>query len=185
MSIVQLVTKPMLLASRTLESAWKLRNLMSKREALRLARGLHGRERAELSVAGHAFRLRKGTTDRYTFHDVFLRDSVLFPGLDSEPSFIVDCGAHIGCTSLFFALKYPGCRIVSVEPDRENFDLLSSNLRGFSNVQPINAAVWDHSAHVGIANPGTNPAGFRIEEGDEESSTELRGLTIPEHLYLL
>jgi FkbM family methyltransferase len=163
------------------ETAIKLRELMPKRDAIRLARALYQKNPGDLPVGGNLFRLRKGTTDLYTFRDVFLQDSMRFIG-DSEmhPSCIVDCGAHIGCTSLFFALRYPGTKVIAIEPDAQNFELLSANVRRWPNVVPINAAVWDRVTWVRIANPGGNPTGLYVKESKEVDGTDLPALTVSE-----
>jgi FkbM family methyltransferase len=182
MSIVTIgvyIIQPVLSIARTIDTALKLRDFMPRRDAVLLAKALRQKDPGELPVAGNLFRLRKGTTDLYTFNDVFLRDSMRFFGDgDLSPSCIIDCGAHIGCTSLFFALRYPRSRIVSIEPDTQNFEMLSKNVHGFTNVVPVNAAVWDRATSVAIANPGTNPTGLHVKESTD-TTTGLRGLTIP------
>jgi FkbM family methyltransferase len=42
---------------------------------------------------------------------------------------IVDLGAHIGLTTLFFAARYPVARFACVEPSKYNLPLLAQNLR--------------------------------------------------------
>jgi FkbM family methyltransferase len=54
---------------------------------------------------------------------------------------IVDCGANIGITSLFFAARYPGATILSVEPHPENFSLLKTNVAQVPRILPIHACV--------------------------------------------
>jgi len=167
--------------TRAADTAVKLRELMPKRDATRLAIALSQGDPEELPVGARQFRLRKGTTDLYTFRDVFVQDSMRFTGdRDLRPSHIVDCGAHIGCASLFFTLHYPGARIVAIEPDRKNFEMLSANLAHFDNVVRVNAAVWDRPAKIQIANPGTNPTGLYVRESDESQDADLRGLTVPQ-----
>ena len=169
----------------TLDAAVKFRRLMSKWNAIRLACALQRTNPQSLPVAGNSFRLREGTTDLYTFTDVFLQDSIeLFVASSSKPLRIIDCGAHIGCASVFFALRYPESQIVSVEPDEENFALLCHNVQEFDNISPINAAVWDRPAMVGIANPGTNPTGRYVQEATNANHSDLRGLTIPQILEM-
>src|ERR1017187_8887817 len=184
MSIASLAVrnvKPVSAVTQVADTAIKLRQLMPKRDAIRLATALYHKDPGHLPIGDMLFRLRKGTTDIYTFRDVFLQDSMRFVG-DSKlaPSCIVDCGAHIGCTSLFFALRYPGTKIIAVEPDPWNFELLSANVCQFPNVVPINAAVWDRPTCVQIANPGTNPTGLYVEETTHMDGTELPAITIPE-----
>jgi FkbM family methyltransferase len=43
---------------------------------------------------------------------------------------IVDCGANIGASVLWFSARYPEAKIVAVEPSPANFALLRSNCRG-------------------------------------------------------
>jgi FkbM family methyltransferase len=180
-SIAAYIVKPVSSLTRMGDAAMKLRGIMSSRDALRLATALCQEDPAQLPVAGNVFRLRRGTTDLYTFRDVFLQDSMRFVGdRDLDPSCIVDCGAHIGCASLFFALRYPRSRIVAIEPDKQNFDLLSTNVHRFKNVVPVNAAVWDRATSVRIANPGSNPTGLYVKESTEADDRCLHGQTISE-----
>jgi FkbM family methyltransferase len=54
---------------------------------------------------------------------------------------IVDCGANIGLTSLYFASAYPRARIYSVEADPDNFSLLKSNSQDEPRIVPIHAGI--------------------------------------------
>jgi FkbM family methyltransferase len=54
---------------------------------------------------------------------------------------ILDCGANIGITSLFFAARYPGATILSVEPHPENLSLLKTNVAQVPRILPIHACV--------------------------------------------
>jgi FkbM family methyltransferase len=54
---------------------------------------------------------------------------------------IIDCGANIGITSLFFAARYPRAKIFSVEPHPENFGLLKTNVEAAARILPIHACV--------------------------------------------
>lgn len=56
---------------------------------------------------------------------------------------IVDCGAHIGITSLFLAARYPNATILSIEPHPENFALLKANVAKVPRILPIRACVTE------------------------------------------
>ena len=58
---------------------------------------------------------------------------------------IIDCGANIGLSVLFFSHNYPDHKIIAFEPDEHVFPLLQQNVRnyGLHNVQLIQSAVWD------------------------------------------
>ncbi|GAB4425882.1 MAG: hypothetical protein OHK0015_06290 [Chloroflexi bacterium OHK40] len=57
---------------------------------------------------------------------------------------IIDCGANIGLSCIFFKRRYPGCRLIAFEPDPALFALLVTNLRAFAlhDVALYNQAVW-------------------------------------------
>lgn len=52
--------------------------------------------------------------------------SAWLDGLD-KPPLIVDCGAYIGSTALYFHMQYPKAKIVALEPDPGNYELLVRN----------------------------------------------------------
>jgi FkbM family methyltransferase len=55
---------------------------------------------------------------------------------------IIDAGANVGYTSLYFSTKIPNCRMFSIEPSRENFQLLKFNIETNSaNAKLYNCAL--------------------------------------------
>jgi len=85
--------------------------------------------------------LRKNTSDFDVFNQVFVD---LEYNLSEKiiPRIIIDGGANIGLTSLFFQKKYPQALILSIEPDFENFQQLKINCLAHSSIIPINKALW-------------------------------------------
>lgn len=47
---------------------------------------------------------------------------------------IVDVGANIGASVVFFKERYPDAHIYAFEPVSSNFEMLKKNIAGFSNV---------------------------------------------------
>jgi FkbM family methyltransferase len=109
-------------------------------------------------------RLRLPAEDDFrVFTDIFVRSCY---GLDEFPQttramsgsgelLIIDCGANIGCSTLWFSQRYPDATIVAVEPERGNFDLLCQNVGKRANVEPMCAAVWDSKAELAIVGSST------------------------------
>ena len=64
---------------------------------------------------------------------------------DTEEPYIVDCGANIGLSVIYFKQLYPNARIVAFEPDDRVFTVLQNNVETFnlSNVELIKKACWD------------------------------------------
>ncbi len=63
----------------------------------------------------------------------------------SETSLIVDAGANIGASTIFFAFKFAKARLVALEAEPGNFELLSANTVGLP-VECLNATVPAESA---------------------------------------
>ena len=62
----------------------------------------------------------------------------------SESPMIIDCGANIGLSIIYFKNAYPNANIVAFEPDEKNFALLQKNIDAFTFVNVIlhQSAVW-------------------------------------------
>lgn len=76
--------------------------------------------------------LRRRNSDFFVVRDVFENDdygAVRRMALPADAN-VVDLGANIGVTSLYFASLYPRCRVVAVEPDAANADLAARNCGG-------------------------------------------------------
>lgn len=83
-----------------------------------------------------------------TINEIYLSKVYdLFP--PEENSLIFDVGAHIGLYSLKFS-NLPKTKIIAIEPYRENFKLLTKNLKinNVKNVIPVNSLVLDKSTFV-------------------------------------
>ncbi|MEI6212822.1 MAG: FkbM family methyltransferase [Desulfuromonadales bacterium] len=87
---------------------------------------------------------------------------------------IVDAGANIGASSVYFALKFPDARIIAVEPGAENHCLLAMNSAGL-NVDPRLAALASKTGTVSVIDVGAGFWGLRTAV----SSGDNLGVTVP------
>jgi FkbM family methyltransferase len=82
---------------------------------------------------GASVALRNGTTDAKVFDEIFVERvyGATIEALqgDLEHVALIDLGAYTGLSALFFAQELVVDEIVAVEPDPDNFRLLSDNLR--------------------------------------------------------
>ena len=124
------------------------------------------------------FRLRPGTTDAGIFEDFFLREPYGLPG-GLKPKLIIDGGANIGCSSVFFAQKYSGASIIALEPDAKNAALCAENTARYKRVRVIQGALWPRDARIEIESPDVHNTEFRVVETTREGPGSLPALTIP------
>ncbi len=99
--------------------------------------------------------LRGGTSDSSVYLQVVLDDIYRDFRASLPPSsvdVVVDAGAHVGCASVMFHRSFPSARIIAIEPNRENFQLLSKNVGHRKNITCLNAALWSSDGHLSITN---------------------------------
>ena len=81
---------------------------------------------------------------------------------------IVDAGANIGASALYFATSYPHSRVVAIEPEKKNFEFLRANCEGLG-VVAIEAAIGPKPGKLRLSDPGLSDWGYRVENsGDYE-----------------
>lgn len=120
------------------------------------------------SALDHPVRLRFGTTDSLVFEDVIVKQHYNF-GLPSRADVIVDAGANIGLTSLFYANRFPRAKIFAIEAENSNFQLLQKNVLAYPNITPIHAALLHKDGNTTVAHPPYDPSGHWgfVVEGDQ------------------
>lgn len=107
--------------------------------------------------------LRGKTSDRLTFQKIFV-DGEYRMDLGFTPRTILDGGANVGYSAVYFARQFPQALIIAVEPEPSNFRLLRHNTAGYPNIRPVQKALWPHSTHLAIENTAGQPDAFRVKE---------------------
>jgi FkbM family methyltransferase len=82
----------------------------------------------------HSIKLRKKTSDIPTFWQVFVNKEYDINYGKIIPKTIIDAGANIGLFSVFMKNKFPDSFIIAIEPNKDNFSLMSENLSPYNNI---------------------------------------------------
>ena len=107
----------------------------------------------------YPFYLRVPSSDLEVYEQVFLNSEYDFC-VNRMPQVIIDAGANIGLVSIYFANRYPGAKIIAIEPERHNFELLKRNAKAYKNIIPLHAALWNNNERIRLADPGRGNWGF-------------------------
>lgn len=88
--------------------------------------------------------------------DELFVDEVYRCSLKSTNPVIIDCGANIGLSLIYFKRLFPSAELTAFEPDKIIFSNLQSNLKtfGFTNVNIVNKAVWSASTTLSFRSTG-------------------------------
>ena len=92
---------------------------------------------------------------------------------------IVDCGANIGLASIWYAQKFPRAKIVALEPEPENFRILTMNVSNYPNIIPVHGGISDRKTYFTLSNVTNAPWAWETIEAD---SGQIRAFTIPDLL---
>ncbi|MCF8321918.1 MAG: FkbM family methyltransferase [Flavobacterium sp.] len=94
--------------------------------------------------------------------ELFQSEMYKFKSTSSNP-YIIDCGANIGMSVIYFKQLYPSASIIAFEADDYIFSFLEKNVKsyGFENVELINKAVWNSEDTLSFLIEGG--AGGRLE----------------------
>jgi FkbM family methyltransferase len=80
----------------------------------------------------------------------------------SDLVWIVDGGAHAGYSALRFANLFPSARIIAVEPERGNVELLRENTAAYPNIEVVDGALWPTAELLDVINPDAQNWGYRV-----------------------
>jgi FkbM family methyltransferase len=97
--------------------------------------------------------------------ELFIEEIYRFKSNSPRPV-ILDCGAHIGMSILFFKNLYPEASIVAFEPDTHNYELTKKNIENwkYKDVELVKKAVWINNGIIQFNQ--LNDMGSSIVEGE-------------------
>jgi FkbM family methyltransferase len=99
-------------------------------------------------------------------HQRALADSATRLAASGAKPLIIDCGANIGLSSVWFAEQFPDAVVIAVEPEPRNFEILTRNARNFPTIIPVNAAISDCASRITLVNPTKVPWAWQTQESN-------------------
>jgi FkbM family methyltransferase len=129
----------------------------------------------------HPLAMRLGSSDVPTFRKVLIECEYELP-VHAEPKTIVDAGANVGFSAVYFAERFPDAQIVAIEPERSNFEMLRRNVAPFRNVTCLRKALVGSPRTVPIVDAGEGFWGFQAAAPGESVRRpvvdEVEGITV-------
>jgi FkbM family methyltransferase len=95
-----------------------------------------------------------------------------------ETPLVVDCGANIGLSALYFASRLPKARIVGIEPARDNVELARRNTGHNPLIEIIEAAVHDRATVLELVNPEAEKFAYQVREARAPTMTSVEAVTV-------
>ena len=128
--------------------------------------------------------VRCPSSDGYVYQQIFHNREYEF-NERFPPKVIIDAGANIGLASVYFATRYPEARIIAIEPENSNVELLRLNTRDYPNVVVVHGALWGRDEQLHVLDSRLGKWGFMTTPVDEPPplgdviAQETLGITVP------
>lgn len=92
-----------------------------------------------------------------TYKDLFIDETYAFKCINVQPR-ILDLGANIGLSVLYFKQLFPNAEITAYEADPLIFEHLKKNVHGngFVDVRLLNQAAWDEKTTIQFSSEGAD-----------------------------
>jgi FkbM family methyltransferase len=137
--------------------------------------------------------LREGTSDRDVLEQIFHTEEF---NISTAPQFawvraaydralasgetplIIDCGANIGLSALYYAQHLPKARIVGIEPAHDNVLLARKNVQHNPLIEIVEAAIHDRPAALELVDPTAAKFAYRVHEASAASKSSIEAVTV-------
>jgi len=165
---------------RSRQDRMRYRASLTEREELARLAALPRYTRADTRLLGPPTTLPDSASFIWTYRDIFQRELYAFRARSERP-YIIDCGANIGLSVLYFKRLYPLAEIVAFEPDPYIFGLLQDNLRshGHDDVRLEPRALWSSETRLSFHSDGAD--GGRVTP-EEAAGTTVEAVRLRQYL---
>lgn len=140
--------------------------------------------------------LRSATSDWFTFDQIFIHEDYNLKALKRYPEFealyakyaaegvplILDLGANIGLSSVYFSHIWPSSKIVAVEPSEDNFRVLRENFGNNEQFEALLAGIASRTSKLALTDPSAEKNAFTTTTLEEGAEGGIPGVTVPDIL---
>ncbi len=157
---------------------WSLLNFGVVNLPIILIKYLFNKNLVKINVQsiGISIYIRPGTTDLDVYNEIFGKQELNTKFYPPQTKLIIDGGAYIGLSSIWFALKFPDSIIYAIEPEKSNFEVLKKNTTYFPNIISINCGLWKYKTKLEIVNDYDGFWNFKVNETTNKSGIEAVGI---------
>jgi FkbM family methyltransferase len=105
----------------------------------------------------------------FIYDEIFIKQIYKFNTSNLSP-YIVDGGANIGLSVIYFKSLYPDAKIIAFEPDTKVFNALKYNVKSFelSDIELVEKALWDSETTLRFYSEGADGGRIATEADTKE-----------------
>ena len=119
----------------------------------------------------------------HTYRELF-EDEIYRFTADTSTPLIIDCGANIGLSVVYFKSLYPQSTIIAYEPDEANIELLNKNIEAnkYKNVTIKKEAVWIQNEKLYFKSIGSQGSQIAADGLQKHDTVEVNAIRLAEVL---
>lgn len=122
--------------------------------------------------------LRPNTSDEALYQVLIEQEEYGYIGFVREPRIIIDAGANIGLSAIWFANRYPDAMIYAIEPAADNYQMLKLNTMAYSNIITLNAALMGNDGQGTLIDPGLGDLAYQVQFGNQKDENSIACITV-------
>ncbi|MBV2165716.1 FkbM family methyltransferase [Chryseobacterium sp. HSC-36S06] len=136
-----------------------------------------------VTVYGSNFYYNNGGALLHSLEEIFHQKVYKFHTQNKSP-LIIDCGANIGLSMLYFNRLYPDARIIAFEPDHDLFSILKKNAEELknSNIQVLEKAVWHEDTPLTFYSQGGLSGSLVTDFGKGNNTINVEAIDLRKYL---
>jgi FkbM family methyltransferase len=131
--------------------------------------------------------IRSNSSDIDVFSQIFVEKEYSCLDNLADVDLIIDAGANVGYSSVYFLSHFPNCRVIAIEPDGDNFASLQKNLAPYGErAQALKCGIWSKSAQLAIEDTTYRDGRDwtrQVRECEDGESGDIRAVTVGELLH--
>ena len=136
----------------------------------------------QTDIIGPMLQIPDATSFMWMYYELFEREIYKFKAKTTRPH-ILDGGANIGLSVIYFKRMYPDARLIAFEPDPQMYRILQQNLQsaGVQDVELVNRALWTEETTLSFAPDGAD-AGHLVMASEETNLVKVQTVWLRNYL---
>lgn len=133
---------------------------------------------------GKTFHYNLGISFLHSVEEIFEGDIYKFYTKNPSP-FIIDCGANMGVSCIYFMKNYPTSKIIAFEPDKETFSLLKKNIAEYyegNKIELKEEAVWIKDEELEFFSEGGLSGSMVVDFAKKNNVTKIKAIDLKKYL---
>jgi len=135
----------------------------------------------ETTLFGGTFTFSDAAGYLHSVDEIFGENVYKFKTPNDSP-YIIDCGANMGLSILYFKRNYPNSTILAFEPDHKTFNILKENTAHLDGVTIKEEAVWTEDTTLEFFSEGSLAGSTVVDFAQKNNKTSVRAIDLKKYL---